>query len=299
MKLTTLLKRYQMTRRPRPQTMRHRASVLMTFTNNTGVADTDQITRDVLLRWRDQVLDRASPVTWNNYFKCLRCLWAFGLEEGFVDHHPFDGITRERVESTLPKTVDPQIVRDAVDFLRDDETTLTPGWFWALVIRTLYYTGMRRNQLVGVRWEHVAADYQTCVLSAEHSKNWNEYRIVLDARVGTYFRELRETTSEVLGRAPLYREQVFNVTLFSHRYHGHELTLGQVSAFFQRLSSAMGVRITAHMLRHTMATELMQETGQLGVISAILGHHDERSTLRYLHPDLRQMRKTIEKLPRV
>jgi len=53
------------------------------------------------------------------------------------------------------------------------------------------------------------------------------------------------------------------------------------------------------MLRHTMATTMMKKSGQLPVISEILGHHDARSTLRYLHPDLHQQRGIIGKLPGV
>ena len=297
MKLTVLLAKYQNVRRPREQTMRHRASVLMTFTNDTGITDTDDFTYEVLLKWRNLVLERASPVTWNNYWMALRALWNFGLEEGLIEAAPFARMKRERVEKRRPKTVDQQDIKDAIDYLLQDDEPMRPGWFWATVVRTLYYTGMRRNQLIGLRWEHLSSDYATCTLAADHSKNWYEYGIALDPRVSVELKALRVQTSEVVGRAPLYREQVFNVTLFCHRYHGHELTLGQVSAFFRRLSNAMGVRITAHMLRHTMATKLMQETGQLPVISAILGHHDARSTLRYLHPDLGQQRGIIEKLP--
>ena len=77
------------------------------------------------------------------------------------------------------------------------------------------------------------------------------------------------------------------------------MTTDHVAGFFGRLSGAMGVKITPHRLRDTMAVRLIEKTHRLTSVGRILGHQDGRTTLRYVPADLRDQRAVVGDLPRL
>ena len=297
MKLRKLLSEYRRARRVRPKTVEHRLGIINTFESTTGVTDTDGVTYEVLCQWRNDVIERASPATWDNYFKGLRTLWNFGMQEGFFERNPFALIKREKLSEGQPKTVDRALIADAIDYLMGDDEPQAPGWFWALVVRTFYYTGMRRNQMVSLCWGDLNADYTQCTLTATHIQGREKCTAALLPEIGTSLRDLHKMTGNILGRVPFPDEQVYNVTLFYDRYLGHEMTTAHVAGAFRRLSDAMSVKITPQRLRDTMAVTLIKETKAILPVSQILGHQDGRATLRYVPPGLRDQYTVPRDIP--
>lgn len=55
-------------------------------------------------------------------------------------------------------------------------------------------------------------------------------------------------------------------------------------------------RFRIHDLRHTAATRLMRNTGDMKLVAKYLGHTDIRTTARYLHPDDQDVAKAAESL---
>ncbi|HEU0202440.1 MAG TPA: site-specific integrase [Burkholderiaceae bacterium] len=166
--------------------------------------------------------------------------------------------------------------------------------FWRCLVQTLYYTGMRRAQLLGLRWGDIDFEAKTIRLRAATSKTWREWRIPLSEALEPYILELRDRTIRV--RSPLEPNgQVFCLPIFLPRWFKRsELSNWRLSAFFTRLShavsqelSASDIRVGAHRYRHTAATLLMRRTGgNINVVQSILGHADAKSTLVYVGADL-------------
>lgn len=96
----------------------------------------------------------------------------------------------------------------------------------------------------------------------------------------------------------LQRNQMFNVTSFYPRYSGTALTEAQVTGFFKRLTQVSGIQVSAHRLRHTLATELTRgENRDLKAVQDLLGHTDIRTTMGYVHTNTDQMRRLYDGLP--
>lgn len=66
---------------------------------------------------------------------------------------------------------------------------------------------------------------------------------------------------------------------------GRGLTYAAVDDLFERLSTACGFRVRAHMLRHTFATRLVEGGTAIDVVQKLLGHASLSSTGVYLHAD--------------
>jgi len=272
--------------------------ILNCFTQDTGITRITDVSFSKLLRWRMDVLTRSSDITWNTYLRHMRALWRFAIHRGYggtsIDHFAELNWGRNRV--TRKKTVTTDQLRTIMSVLSGPECSLEPCWFWKLVVKFLYFTGVRRRQLVSITWGDVDLDQGTIHLSAEGEKTGRSRDIPIHQAL---FEDLTEYRDLMKGRFPAFfkpEAQLFNVTLFYERYRGRQLTEDQVSGFFRRLSDAAGFKVSAHMLRHTMATEIAK-TGQIKSLQQILGHANIHTTMSfYVHPDIKQLRKTLDRL---
>ena len=276
--------------------------------------DLAEVTHDLLIAWRTQILKRARPTTWNYYRTHLRALLNYAEVMGWVTVSPLKQVKSAPVGTPERRAVPQESISRLLAQLTDDYgqpysigNMLYPRWFWRTVVLTLYYTGMRRRQLVALCWRDIDFDKAEILLRYEGSKTRREWEIPIAEGLMPELLKLRERTLRQRqghdGRQPTdYRtidqDQVFNVTLFYKRYRGTGLTTDQVSGFFRRLANASGVAVSAHRMRHTVATELTRgEQPNVTAVAALLGHTDIRTTLRYVYTDTAQMRRLLTGLP--
>ena len=267
-----------------------------------------EVTHDLLVAWRAQILERARPTTWNNYRAHIRVLLNYAVSIGWLSESPLKLVKAAPVDALKEKTLSQREMRRLLSLLRDDYgqecvvgSALCPRWFWRIVFRTLYYTGMRRRQLVTLCWRDVDLEAAEIHLRCEGSKTRREWTIPIPKSLWGDLFKLRERTLVERGiedAKRLRQIQVFNVTTFYARYRGTEMTEAQVTGFFKRLTDISGIQVSAHRLRHTLATELTRgENRDLKAVQDLLGHTDIRTTLRYVHTDIGQMRRLFEGLP--
>ena len=185
----------------------------------------------------------------------MRALFNHAVKRWGLDSNPFAEVAPARGGTRLKKTVDVDVVRRALHLLENEEGNLRPGWIWAMIIRAIWFTGVRRRQIVELRWRDLDLEAGTWLIRAETSKTHREWRLPLVPQLIEDLTELHRRTAKKLGReAPPKSAQVFNVPLFYERYKGPEPGEDQVGGFFHHLSEALGEPITPHRLRHTTAT---------------------------------------------
>ncbi len=279
----------------RPRTELSYRNVVAVFAKDTHVKDIKSVTDDLVIDWRDKILDRASETTWHTYQRTMRALWNYAIESGYLDHNPFKKVRSPRAVKKEPKLLPVRTIQRAIQYLNQCEGTdrHKPAWFWRTVFKTLFYTGIRAQQLVYLRWKDIDFEDRMITLRYRGSKTRREWRLPIPDEIYDDLRELEEKTLEysMKTRAELKRDQVFRVQLFNPEYARYEMHTDQVFGFFRRLSQDLGERISAHRLRHTMAT-LLAAGGKvdLKTLQYILGHTDVRTTMGYLHPDPKTLR---------
>ena len=122
------------------------------FSRETGIVNLDSIDFEKLLAWRIDVIARSSSTTWNNYLRHLRALWNFAITRGYLhsDHNPFNDLHWGKAITKKPKVLSEREIRHVIAVITNDDSPYPPGWFWIMVIKFLYYSGLRRRQVVGL-----------------------------------------------------------------------------------------------------------------------------------------------------
>lgn len=297
--LAALLDLYKQEMVLRPATVIHFRFVVRLFSQTVGDLPFKKITRDIVLDFREQVLARAQATTWNNYLRHLRVIGNFAVRRGYAKKNIFAQIKSAPTHYYRKKTVDDILINRAFSLLGaavdvDSKDHLHPRWFWAIVMKILYSTGMRRRQLVEMRWKHLDLEAGVLLLVAQGSKTRREWQVPLMPEMTCALKYLRIRTLERVGNDDISNNQVFNVTLFYDRYSGVTMTEEQLSGFFRRLSDELGRRITPHRFRHTLATKLLQGPHpDIKAVQGLLGHIDMRTTLGYVELDLDHLRALL------
>lgn len=268
------------------------------FEKEMKIKQIGQVTGESLVAWREMLKERGtSPSTWNSYLRHIGILLRYAVVKGYIKEPKDYFVPFAQVPFERPKTVSLDNIRKVVKYLECEDCPFKPNWFWSLLVRVLFYTGMRRTQVCGLRWRDIEFDLEIIELRAEYSKTNRSWQIPLPDPVVNDLMYVKARTLELIGKNQNTEDRfVFDIGLFNPRYKCKgKLQPITVSNFFKRVGYATGVEISAHRLRHTMATELAAE-GKYKELQQLLGHTNVRTTMKYIHPEVSRIKVLVDTL---
>ena len=138
-------------------------------------------------------------------------------------------------------------------------------------------TGARVSAICDLRWSDV--DLETGILILRE-KGAKQHRFPINAEMRAFLSSLPRATDLPHAR--------FVLTYLSHRTkepQRHRITpSGGIMEDFKAALTAAEIRdFRFHDLRHTFATRLLRQTGNLKLVSRLLGHTQIETTMRYAH----------------
>jgi len=156
------------------------------------------------------------------------------------------------------------------------------------VLETLYSTGVRVSELVGVDWNDV--DFQLGIIRVV-GKGSKERIVPIGEVALKALRNYGDEQAIKWGRAAKGETPVF----LNHR--GGRITTRSVGRVVEKYLKAAGiaVRMGPHGLRHSFATHLLNGGADLRVIQELLGHASLSTTQRYTHLNLDQLTAVYDK----
>jgi integrase len=274
------------------------------FDERSGIASLDDVNFESIQRFRHHTLEvlGVKPITYNGYLRYLKLLGQWAADEGLMPRNWFSRVKAAPVPDVAPKGLDAEVFIAAFQYLKTPDA-LQPAWFWRIVIRFIYCTGVRRRQLVSVEMQDIDLEKQVMVASYRGSKTYREWEIPLTEAVVEDLRYLIQRNEDALGRLSRPDDRVFNVCRFYSRYKPDPKCPGAmprtaVTGFMKRLAARIDRPIGAHRIRHTLATELCNPADEgvepdLFVAQSILGHTSLRTTRKYVHTRLGRARKAL------
>ena len=158
----------------------------------------------------------------------------------------------------------------------------------------LSHTGIRRKQLVGLKWSDIDLENRVLRLRADSSKTKREYNIPLSLELTKELLVFINKTKFIVN----YQKpdnQVFNITLFNARYKANNMNEEHIAKFFTKLSKIANFKVSAHRFRHSLATKLANNgKTSIKTVQNLLGHSSVHTTLGYVHPSMDNMRDALE-----
>lgn len=164
----------------------------------------------------------------------------------------------------------------------------------AVAIMTLLLTGLRRGELLGLKWTDLT-ESTLAVNRAVYIKDGRPYVEEHKAKTASSLRTvpLVPELSYLIRTLPKSGEFIFGTsrgTLMHPRNFSRDY-----DSFFRHLREDEPdiKRLSPHCCRHTFATLSLASGGDIRTVQEILGHTDIKTTARYTHPDMDAMRQVV------
>ncbi|MEE4678414.1 site-specific integrase [Pseudomonas alliivorans] len=301
MTLPELTQEYILTHDLRPDTVKIYRAATKAYVNFFGECLACETTHRDMLNWRRSELERVSKRSWNTYSSHLRTVYRYAMEHGLVELkvNPLKD-TRVMPTKRPKKTIGNDTIvraRNWLRFLVQEELStgkrseITPAWFWLAVFETFYYTGIRLNALLCLRYENVDLSERLIRVRGETEKTHREFMIPIPDGLMPHLVLVMDTAKKVGFSAS---DQIFNINRFSGHYKRDFMNSDQVEAMYKKLSAMTGTRMTPHRFRHTIASELMKQPERnIHITKSLLNHSNIATTMEYIEPDYELMRDVM------
>ena len=211
----------------------------------------------------------------------LRHFYKFLVRKNYVEDNPFLYVSSPKLETKYPHALYKEQVKEILleNSKRTDDLMIRDQ----AILSTLYYTGMRASELVGLTVQSLSLPQRIIHVIGKGNKErilpiTEECRKDLD-------RYLKFTRKELLGKSQVPTEAVFL------NNNGHQLTTRGLEYILDSIEEKTGtfVGLHPHILRHSFATHLLENGADLRIIQELLGHTSLNATQVYTHVTEKQM----------
>lgn len=202
----------------------------------------------------------------------LRRLYRFLLRENRIQADPSLQIASPKLPRSLPKSLSED---DVVALLQAPDTHADLGLRDRAMLETLYATGLRVSELVGLKVAEVSLEMGVLRVIGKGSKE----------RLVPLGEEALDWIRRYLGvaRPTLLNGRLSDSLFVTQR--GGAMTRQAFWYLIKRYARQAGIDkpLSPHVLRHAFATHLLNHGADLRVVQMLLGHADISTTQIYTH----------------
>jgi integrase/recombinase XerD len=247
-----------------PGTIRQYDQVLRSFVKFTGKQPEAVVRQDVIRYLNHLMFERnLSRATASNVLSVLKSFYRYMVENGHMPSSPTRGISSIKLDKKAPVYLTIPEMREMISTAIDPRDRI--------IVRMLYATGVRVSELLNISKRDIDFDRFTIKVFGKGAKE----RIVLIP--GDMADDLKQYCETLRNDEKLF-----------------DLTPRTVQRDIKMLARRAGIskNVTPHKLRHSFATHMLQNGGNVVAIQKLLGHASLNTTQIYTHynvDDLKEM----------
>jgi integrase/recombinase XerC len=226
------------------------------------------------LHWLDRKREKSTSMA--RKLAALRSFFRYLQREGLVGRNPAEAIRTPKQPKHLPRVLTKDDAAALMEFPADQAGAALRD---RALLETLYSTGARVSELVGINFEDLRVSEGLAHLRGKGRKE----RIVPIGDVAL------RAIQAYLNQQPLMASRDGKTTkrvpspVFRNS-RGGRLTTRSVARIVARYSNRLvGGSVSPHTLRHSFATHLLDEGADLRSIQEMLGHASLSTTQKYTH----------------
>lgn len=274
-----------------PHTLRTRGNALdffLRWCDERGLSRPAEINRAILERYRRQLYqqrdDDHQPLSLNTQLQRLiavRSFFKWLARHHHLLYNPASELEMPRSENKLPRHV-PSVL-EIETILNQTNVHEAIGVRDRTILETLYSTGMRRSELIGLKLYDLALDQGTVMIRQGKGRK--------DRVVPIGERALAWIDKYLIDVRPTLVQEPDDGTLFL-TLDGEALSTNRLSELAHSYIQAadLGKAGACHVFRHACATHMLEAGADIRIIQALLGHENLSTTEVYTRVSIQHLK---------
>ena len=218
------------------------------------------------------------PRSINRKISALRAFFKFHIQRGDIKQNPMVKIKGMKTPQRLPQYAEEHEMKKIFEGMEFPEGYT--GSLDRLILQTFYVTGIRRSELLNLRWSDI--DEGQLRMKVLGKGNKERYIPMFSEHVES-LRALKSEQHELgIQSAYIFLEEDGKQISTGKLYQKVRRYLGMVSRLQKK---------SPHVLRHSFATHLMNNGAQLNAVKELLGHSSLAATQVYTHNSIQQLKE--------
>jgi len=210
----------------------------------------------------------------------IRGLYNYLILEEIITDNYFNNVSNPKKEEYLPKFLKESDLNKIFEVCIDNTPINQRD---TVIIELLYATGLRVSELVNIKLKDIDTKEKTIKVLGKGSKERiviynNHTSLALKKYLNDGYNEFNKKNSNYL---------ILNK-------YGDKLSERYVRDIINKLvrKAGLNIKISPHTLRHTFATDMLEEGADLVTVKELLGHESLNTTSIYTHITNEQIKKT-------
>jgi len=266
---------------------------LFKFLGSYGAAKMKEIDEELLSDFLASETSSLSDATKKNYRIALLTFFAYidkqneendGTSYRYgIELKNWGGLSGKSGQK-LPSYMQKEEVKNFINAIEEFPFSIKIGDRNRLIIKIILYTGIRVSEALNISMKDFTKDGDSYIIQVRGKGN--KPRVVMIKE-----RVIKNNLSSWLDL------RVCNNELLVCNQKGNVLTQAYISRLVEKILLSIGIRKEkngAHMLRHTFATLLYQNSKDLILVQESLGHADINTSRIYTHFDKERLKKTTD-----
>lgn len=249
----------------------------------------NQVTKPILERYQRYLFhyrqernnQPLSATSQNHYLTSVRQFFKWMTQQNYLLYNPASELVIIKQNPALPVVLS---VEEIEKLMEQPDINSSGGIRDRAILELFYSTGIRRSELCNLKLQDISLTRKT--LYVKEGKGNKDRLIPIGERALHWLtRYLNETRNQLL--TDLHQEAFF---LNDYGDPFRDNKLGDKVKRFMR-NAGIDVPGSCHLLRHAMATHMLENGAELRFIQAMLGHADLSATQIYTHVSIRKLQE--------
>lgn len=218
--------------------------------------------------------------TINRRLSALRSFFKFLTREGLLKINPILSLSSPKQEKHLPEFLTEEEVTKLIEsaFAKSEKESFLRD---RAILETFYSTGMRISELVGLDIEEI--DFIGGIVKVKGKGKKERMVPIGDTAIAAIRKYLEKRKRQ-------------NEALFLNK-SGKRITARGVQDIIEKYINLAGIKqgVSAHTLRHSFATHLLNRGADLRTVQELLGHANLSTTQIYTHLTTEKLKSVYDK----
>ncbi len=237
-----------------------------------------KVNKDGALKYKAYLVDKYKDKTGSLNLSAVRSFYNYLVEIKMINSNPFLNIHNPKIIKKLPNFLK-ESEEEIILKNKDNETVIDKRN--RFIVKFLYATGLRVSELVSLKVSDLNSDKTIKVMGKGSKERIIYYNALKNQELEEYFKIRKEIL-----------EGKFSEYLFVGK-SGKALSTRSIELIVREIAkdSKINSKITPHSLRHTYATDLLNNGADIRSVGELLGHESLSTTQIYTHVTSKRLKE--------